>query len=436
MADVSIVTPTQGALPALPKRLRVAAYARISETKGNTPQSLSAQVSYYQNLINNTENWHYSGVFYDAGASGTSTKRSGFQELLKQCRSGEIDLILTKSISRFSRNTVDLLDTVRHLKELGVEVRFERENISTFSGDGELMLSILASFAQEESWSTSENVKWGIRKGFEQGITNQMCVYGYTWTGSEFLINEAQAQAVRYIYKRFMENAPYVTIIRECEALGYEAYWGGRFTTPAIKMILRQRRYTGNVILGRWYNPHPGHHGAINEGQAPQYFVEGINPVIIDEETWERVQVLIDARTEANNKCRHGVTPTVFRGKVTCGPCECNMNRCFHHRPASGEKVYGWRCPRRDKKLPYFCEGGNIREDRIMQATCLITGAEQFSDDIFTTHVKEIVMLKRGVFTLETTQGRIYRVHFHRGRDNRPLQPSDIEEITQMEENE
>lgn len=412
------------------KRVRVAAYARISETKGNTPQSLSAQVSYYQNLIQSTPGWDYAGVFYDAGATGTNTRRPGFQELIDKCRAGQVDLILTKSISRLSRNTVDLLDTVRMLKELGVEVRFERENISTFSGDGELMLSILASFAQEESWSTSANVKWGIRKGFERGITNQMCVYGYTWTGSEFIINEAQAQAVRYIYKRFLEDAPYATIIRECEALGFEAYWGGRFTTQALKMILRQQRYTGNAILGRWYNPYPGHHGARNDGQAPQYYVEGINPVIIDEDTWQKVQVLIDQRTKANSHCQHGVTLTVFHGKITCAPCGCNMNRCHHHRRADGERIYGWRCPRRVKKRPFLCEGGNIREDRIKQAVCLVAHTSEFTDELFTRTVDKIMMHKRGYFTLHTTSGRVYLVHFPRGKNNRPIQPSDISDIT------
>lgn len=135
--------------------------------------SLSAQVSYYSALIQKNPEWEYAGVFADYGISGTGTKkRDEFNHMLAECEAGNIDIILTKSIQRFARNTVDLLNTVRHLKELGIEVRFEKEKINSLSGDGELMLSILASFAQEESRSISENVKWGTIKRFKQGIPN------------------------------------------------------------------------------------------------------------------------------------------------------------------------------------------------------------------------------------------------------------------------
>lgn len=144
----------------LPKLKKVAAYARVSVDKGRTMHSFSAQVSFYNNLIQKNPEWEYAGVYADLGISGTDIKnRDEFKRLLDDCEQGKIDIILTKSISRFARNTVDLLNTVRHLKELGIEVRFEKENINSMSGDGELMLSILASFAQEESISISNNVK-------------------------------------------------------------------------------------------------------------------------------------------------------------------------------------------------------------------------------------------------------------------------------------
>ena len=155
----------------LPKLKKVAAYARVSVDKGRTMHSFSAQVSFYNNLIQKNPEWEYAGVYADLGISGTDIKnRDEFKRLLDDCEQGKIDIILTKPISRFARNTVDLLNTVRHLKELGIEVRFEKENINSMSGDGELMLSILASFAQEESISISNNVKWGTRKRFQQGI--------------------------------------------------------------------------------------------------------------------------------------------------------------------------------------------------------------------------------------------------------------------------
>lgn len=158
--------------PILLQRKRVA-YARVSMETDRLKHSLSSQISYYNQYIQKNPEWEYIGVYADSGISGTSTvKRSHFQKLIKDCKSGKIDIILTKSIQRFAINTVDLLNTVRELKEIGVEVRFEKENINSMSGDGELMLSILASFAQEESRSISENVKWGIVKRFKQGIPN------------------------------------------------------------------------------------------------------------------------------------------------------------------------------------------------------------------------------------------------------------------------
>ena len=156
--------------PARPRRKRVAAYARVSVESARMQHSLSAQISYYSALIQKTPEWEYAGVYADYGISGTGMRdRDEFNRMLADCEAGRIDIILTKSIQRFARNTVDLLNTVRHLKELGIEVRFEKENINSMSGDGELMLSILASFAQEESRSISENSKWGIRKRFQSG---------------------------------------------------------------------------------------------------------------------------------------------------------------------------------------------------------------------------------------------------------------------------
>ena len=174
------ITKVEQKIPTIKTKKKVAAYARISMESERMNHSLSAQISYYNSLIQKNPEWEFAGVYADDGISGTGiAKRTEFQRMVADCEAGKIDIILTKSIQRFARNTVDLLETVRHLKDIGVEVRFEKENISSMSGDGELMLSILASFAQEESRSISENVKWGTRKRFEQGIPNgQFQIYG------------------------------------------------------------------------------------------------------------------------------------------------------------------------------------------------------------------------------------------------------------------
>ena len=169
------ITKLEPTAPILTPKKRVAAYARVSMETERLQHSLSAQISYYNDKIQKNPDWLFAGVYADNGISGSGTeKRDDFNRLLADCDAGKIDIVLTKSISRFARNTVDLLETVRHLKEIGVEVWFERENIHSLDGDGELMLSILASFAQEESRSISENVKWGTRKRFEQGIQREV----------------------------------------------------------------------------------------------------------------------------------------------------------------------------------------------------------------------------------------------------------------------
>ena len=164
--------------PILKTRKRVAAYARVSIESERMQHSLSAQISYYSALIQKNPEWEYAGVYADYGISGTGTKkRDEFNRMLDDCENRKIDIILTKSIQRFARNTVDLLNTVRHLKELGIEVRFEKENINSLSGDGELMLSILASFAQEESRSISENVRWATIKRFKQASPTESSAF-------------------------------------------------------------------------------------------------------------------------------------------------------------------------------------------------------------------------------------------------------------------
>ena len=169
-------------VPTIKAKKKVAAYARISMESERMSHSL-----YYSSLIQKNPDWQYAGVFADDGISGTGiSKRNEFKRMVEAAENGEIDIILTKSIQRFARNTVGLLETVRPLKDIGIEVRFEKEHINSMSGDGELMLTILASFAQEESRSLSENCKWGIRKRFEKGIPNgHFRVYGYRWEDDE-----------------------------------------------------------------------------------------------------------------------------------------------------------------------------------------------------------------------------------------------------------
>ena len=183
------------------KKKRVAAYARVSTSAERLKHSLSAQISYYSALIQKNPEWEFVRVYADDGISGTGTaKRTEFQQMINDCTEGKIDLILTKSISRFARNTVDLLENVRYLKSKGVEVFFEKENISSMSSDGELMLSILASYAQEEVRSISDNIKWRMRKDMQKGKLNAVTsfhILGYEWKDEMLVIVPEEADIVR-----------------------------------------------------------------------------------------------------------------------------------------------------------------------------------------------------------------------------------------------
>ena len=220
--------------PVLLSRKRVAAYARVSVESPRMQHSLSAQVSYYSALIQRHTEWEYAGVYADYGVSGTGVKgRDEFKRMLADCEDGRIDIILTKSIQRFARNTVDLLNTVRRLKELGVDVWFEKENIHSMSGDGELMLSILASFAQEESRSISENSKWGIRKRFQSGeigaANKHILGYRYDDELKRYVIIPEEAVIVRRMFQLYLDGRSLRDICDDLNSHSYRTIHGCLF---------------------------------------------------------------------------------------------------------------------------------------------------------------------------------------------------------------
>ena len=205
---------------AAPKLTRVAAYARVSSAKDAMLHSLSAQVSYYNSLIQQHPGWIFCGVYADEGLTGTRVDRENFQRLLADCRAGKIDMVVTKSISRFARNTVTLLETVRELKNLGVDVYFEEQNIHSASADGELMLSILASYAQEESLSASENQKWRIKRNFESGMPWNGTMLGYRYDNGTLVIHPEEAAVVRQIFDNYIGGMGVTAIAKMLNSQG------------------------------------------------------------------------------------------------------------------------------------------------------------------------------------------------------------------------
>ena len=219
----------------LPKKIQVAAYTRVSSGKDAMLHSLSAQVGYYSKLIQENPKWEYVGVYADEAMTGTKDTRPEFQRLLADCIAGKVEMIITKSISRFARNTLTMLEIVRKLKELRIDVYFEKENIHSMSGDGELMLTILSSFAQEESLSVSENCKWRIRKRFQNGeVINLNFMFGYTIKNGEISINSKEAEIVRHVFDSYINGMGTTDIANDLKRKNIKTKFGGEWSAKRI----------------------------------------------------------------------------------------------------------------------------------------------------------------------------------------------------------
>jgi DNA invertase Pin-like site-specific DNA recombinase len=260
----------------MPQLKNVAAYARVSSGKDAMLHSLSAQVSYYKEIISRQKGWRFCGVYADEALTGTKDDRKQFCLLLQACRRGEIDMVITKSISRFARNTVTLLETVRELKSLGIDVFFEEQNIHSISPDGELMLTILASYAQEESLSASENRKWQIRKDFEKGKIGSITIFGYRRNADGVLeIQPDEAKIVRMIFSDYLSGMGGQSIANKINEMNIRTRQGNLWTSPRIKEILQNEKYIGKMILQKYYrNNHMEKRKMINHGELQRYVVD------------------------------------------------------------------------------------------------------------------------------------------------------------------
>lgn len=240
--------------PMRPSLKRVAGLRQSFLRKDAMLHSLSAQVSYYSALIQKHTAGFTAGVYADEAFTGTKDSRDGFQTLLAECRAGNIDMVITKSISRFARNTVTLLETVRELKALGVDVYFEEQNIHTMSADGELMMTILASYAQEESRSASENQKWRIRRGFERGeLVNCTFLFGYKIEKGRVTVDPEKAAVVREVFRRALEGESLTSLAIDLNRRGFTGVLGGKWNSMRIREMLSNEKYLGNALLQKQY---------------------------------------------------------------------------------------------------------------------------------------------------------------------------------------
>ncbi|CAB0674243.1 recombinase family protein [Corynebacterium diphtheriae bv. mitis] len=388
MGDMRVIP----ARPAWPQRLRVAAYARVSTEHERQLSSIAAQVSYYSHLIQSTPGWDYVGVFIDEGITGTSTKhRDGFKHLMDTARAGGIDVILTKSISRLARNTVDLLATVRELKALGVAVRFEREQIDTATADGELLLTLLASFAQEESRSLSHNVKWAIRNRYKNGGTNSFVVYGYHWADGKFAIIDEEAEIVRLLFSNFLKGISPEKTAAILNEQGVRSRGGGRFYGSVFRRMLENERYKGCQMLQKMYRPTiQAPTRCLNDGELPRYWVDQALPPIIDEVMFDAVQAEIAYRREAGPAATPSKNTGVFTGRIYCRACGKNYQRKTRTYK-SGTSYKFWRCWSACTGNGNPCSGHNLRETLIERACADVLGTQSFDP---VSVAEQIVMIE------------------------------------------
>ncbi|MCM1007899.1 MAG: recombinase family protein [Ruminococcus flavefaciens] len=350
------------------EKRKVAAYARVSTDLEEQVTSYKAQVDYYTKFIKEREDWDFVKVYTDEGISGTSTKkREGFQQMVVDALDGKINLIITKSVSRFARNTVDSLSTIRLLKEHDVEVYFQKENIFTFDSKGELMISILSSLAQEESRSISENVTWGQRKRFADGKVSlpYKSFLGYR-KGADGLpeIVPEEAEIVRYIYRKFIAGLTPYKIAAELTAQGVPTPAGKeKWASRTIKSILTNEKYKGDALLQKKFTvDFLTKKQKINEGEITQYYVENSHPAIISPEEFDLVQEEFLKRENAGKQYS---STSIFASKMICGDCGSYFGAKVWHSNSKYRRVI-YQCNSKFKG-EHFCTTPHLYEHEIQQ---------------------------------------------------------------------
>ena len=375
-----------------PTKRRVAGYARVSTDSEEQLTSYEAQVSYYTDYIKSRSDWEFVSVYTDEGISATNTKhRDGFNTMIADALAGKIDLIVTKSVSRFARNTVDNLTTVRKLREKGIEVYFEKENIYTLDSKGELMITIMSSLAQEESRSISENVTWGQRKRMADGKVTmpygRFLGYRKGEDGLPEIVPE-EAEVVRLIYRSFMEGLSYYKIVQLLMSQNIPAPGGGeKWHRRTVESILTNEKYKGSALLQKKFTvDFLTKKQKVNEGEVPQYFIENSHPPIIDPEEFEMVQAEIARRKAIGNVYS---SSNIFSTKLVCSCCGGFFGSKVWHSTSKYRRVI-WQCNHKFKNGEK-CTTPHLYEDEVKKRFIEVCGRVNSDKDDFIESCRQIV---------------------------------------------
>lgn len=382
-------------------KLRVAAYCRVSTDNEDQLSSYEAQVSHYTDHIQRNPEWEFCGIFSDEGITGTNTKkRIGFNHMIEECMAGKIDMVITKSISRFARNTLDTLQYVRQLKEKGIAIFFEKENVNTLDSKGEFLITLLGSLAQEESSNISQITKMGIAYRFQEGkvLVNHNKFLGYTKNeDGELVIVPEEAEIIKRIYKEFMEGKSAMKIAAGLQRDGKITGSGGvKWYDSTVDKILKNEKYMGDSLLQKTFTVDFLTKKRVkNTGHAAQYYVEDSHEGIISKDEFAEVQAEFKRRG-----CMRGYSKTgksaftseyPFSGKLFCGECGSKFRR---QAWGSGKnKKYVWRCINRELNGTDICSVKAVKEKDMEMGFVRVMNGDEFDGDLFRRLVDKVKVL-------------------------------------------
>lgn len=362
-------------LSATAETLRVAAYARVSTDHEEQLESFKSQITYFTEKINSNPAWTLVDIYADKAISGTGVeKREDFNRLITDCMAGKIDLVLTKSLSRFSRNTVDTLKYIRLLKERGVAINFEQEGINTADSTGELLITVLSAVSQQFVENLSESVKLGLRAKMLRGeLVGDHEAIGYDKVEGKLVVNEKEADIVRYIFRRYLEGAGGRVIARELEALGYKTKRGNiTWSESTVLDIIKNEKYVGDLVQGKTLTVDPITHRRIdNRGEGDLFYLENAHPAIVSKETFEKAQEILKRRNEwrvkptAKNGNKYS-RKHAFSCMIKCGFCGRNLTRRSLHSGTPHQK-WVWQCSSYTKKGKQYCPECKAIDESIIE---------------------------------------------------------------------
>ena len=398
-------------IPAKPKeekQIRVAAYARVSSEKDAAFHSLEAQTEYYQEYVSSHPNWILVNIYSDNGISGTTINRPEFQRMLNDCRAGKVDLVVTKSVTRFARNTVILLETIRELKRLGIDCFFEKENMHSISPDGELLLTLLAMYAEEEARSASENQKWRIQKLYEQGKPAGGHIYGYRLQDEKYVIVPDEAAHVKEIFQLYLSGMGLGKIARTMTENDIPSPLGKAWAATTISDMLQNEKYIGDLLLQKKYHENfRTKRNLVNRGELRKVYVKHSHEPIIEKTVFDAVQREIERRKKhmPERNPQHDNSQKLFKGLIICGSCGGKYRRSYTNAKKSDKAI--WICNRFHKYGKAVCQSQQIPEAILIEKTEEVLGETDLTAEMIALRISHILVPEHNHLIYELKDGSI-----------------------------